>query len=153
MKLSPEFIATSQERIDEKFTATGPVELEAMLVLDDSCPPGEVTGVSLDGSTPTQIHFNSQEDLAGPSTSYRVLTGVLSDLQAMSGFAMAQCLGEFAEPPIVADQPTPPSGDGYYYLIGGRTICPVPGPGTYGDSTIDPDPRNKVDLIDPCATP
>ena len=41
----------------------------------------------------------------------------------------------------------------YYYLIGGRRICPVPGPGTYGDSTIDPDPRDKVDQIDPCVTP
>ena len=39
----------------------------------------------------------------------------------------------------------PPTGDGRYYLSRGVARCL-----TYGDSSLDPDPRDDLDAVDPC---
>jgi hypothetical protein len=148
--LSPDHRADLQERIDETFAATGPVEITAMAALAASCPPAEIGGVAAEEGSPTRILFDSMENLTGPSTSYRVVTGRLSQLPVTSGFSQAVCLGTFPDSPALDGRPGPPPGDGYYYLIRGRSLCPSPRRGTYGDSTVLPDPRDKLDKFDPC---
>lgn len=93
---------------------------------------GRACDLAMDGTCPTMMGF--------PPPFY-VATGLFSDLAASGDFSLAGCAGLFTDSPS-AD---PPSGDGRYYLARGTDHCL-----TYGDSSLAPDPRDDLDVGDPC---
>jgi len=76
---------------------------------------------------------------------FYVAAGWLSDLTASGSFSLAACAGLFAESPGADPLADPPTGLGRYYLSRGVARCL-----TYGDSSLDPDPRDDLDTADPC---
>jgi hypothetical protein len=92
--------------------------------------------LSLVETGPTLIHFPPPSSIAA---------GLLSELRTGRDFAEAACLGTFVDSPVPDPIGDPPVGDGYYYLARGDGHC-----ASYGDSSLDPDPRDDLDLADPC---
>ena len=92
--------------------------------------------LSLVGTDPTLIHFPPPSSIAA---------GLLSELRTAGDFAEAACLGTFTDSPVPDPAGDPPVGDGWYYLARGDGHC-----ASYGDSSLDPDPRDDLDLADPC---
>ena len=90
----------------------------------------------LSGSDPTLVDF---------SAPFHLVYGLLSDLTGNGNFSLADCAGVFSETPAVDPLENPPSGAGRYYLARGQDRCK-----TYGDSSLDPDPRNNLDFMNPC---
>jgi len=90
----------------------------------------------LAGTSPTMIDFPAR---------FSLVTGLLSDLSADNDFSLATCAGIFTVSPATDPLGDPPVGDGRYYLTRGIGHCP-----TYGDSSLDPDPRDDLDAADPC---
>lgn len=121
-------------------------DLDAMLGL----PPSEVVGVALAGAGPTWIQFESQESTSGESAFYEVVAGDLTDLLESETYAAASCVGSFDDTPALDASPGPESGTGRYYLVRARNGCAVGGIGTFGDSTLAPDPRDDLDANGPC---
>jgi hypothetical protein len=149
--LSPELVPTEQESIETTFFNTGPVmTMTAMAALPEPCPPDEVGEIRLSNDGSTLVDFDSLDHLTGPTTPYEVVTGLLSGLHAVEDFTGVSCLGFFPDPPAEDLQVDPPAGDGYYYVVRGRRICPLPGPGTFGDSSFEPDPRDDLDSATVC---
>jgi hypothetical protein len=111
--------------------------------------PATVSGVGLEKVTgANRISWTSQAGTAGASTAYDVATGVLGDLVASGGFSAATCLVDDHPTPTYDDVRADPSpGTGYYYLIRAQNSC---GPGSFGDSTQSPDPRDDLDASPPC---
>jgi hypothetical protein len=97
---------------------------------------GRTCDLFLDGTAPTMVDF--------PAPFY-VATGLFSDLTASGDFSLAACAGLFTESPSADPLADPPNGDGRYYLARGVDRCL-----TYGDSSLDPDPRDGLDVGDPC---
>jgi hypothetical protein len=97
---------------------------------------GPACDLYLDGTGPTLMEF---------PPSFHVAAGLLSALRAGGGFSSASCAGVFAESPGTDPLGDPPAGDGRYYLARGTDRCM-----TYGDSSLDPDPRDELDAVDPC---
>lgn len=95
----------------------------------------------LEGGAATSIRFSPD----APS-SFDIVTGLLSDLRPNGGYSQADCLGTFSASPAT-DLSVPAVGNGYYYLARGLSICAAQG---YGNSTLDPDPRDALDLAGPC---
>jgi Neuraminidase (sialidase) len=91
----------------------------------------------LQNTGPTMIHY-----CPAP---FGIAAGLLSELGSGGDFSQATCLGSFTESPIADPLGNPPIGDGWYYLARGVDSCP-----SYGDSSLDPDPRDDLDLNDPC---
>jgi hypothetical protein len=82
-----------------------------------------------------------------PSPTVQVVAGSLAELRVDGDFSRATCLGTF-EGQVVDDQPNPPAGDGYYYLVKGLGACASRG---YGDAHgVTPDPRDDLDASGPC---
>ncbi|MDX1387545.1 MAG: sialidase family protein [Acidobacteriota bacterium] len=121
---------------------------------DDADPtviaqPTVVSGVGLDKVTgAARLSWDSQILTAGSSTAADIVTGTIADLKAMGDYSAAICL--------IAGQPgttyddtraDPAPGVAWYYVMRLRNGC---GPGTYGDSTIAPDPRDDLDATSPC---
>jgi hypothetical protein len=86
---------------------------------------------------------------AGSGTRYDVISGRLSGLRADGTFGAASCLAnDLPEPSFDDDRGQPPPGDGDYYLVRGQNVC---GLGSFGDSTLSPDPRDDLDgYFTPC---
>lgn len=111
--------------------------------------PGEVThlNVTKSGETAT-CSWDSMADTAGPSTTYDMVSGLVSALRADGGFGGASCLADDLAAPSYDDTRSGPDpADAYYYLSRGQNGC---GTGTWGDATIDPDPRDDLDASGPC---
>jgi len=89
----------------------------------------------VEGVEPTTIQYVSSFDLVG---------GLLSDPPDFWG---ATCIGTFSGIPGTDSLPALLPGEGRYYLGRGLTDCIAQG---YGDSSLDPDPRDDLDLSDPC---
>jgi len=98
--------------------------------------------IRLQGNAPTTIGFSPDS----ASVSFNVVSGLLSGLRATNDFSAATCLGTFSANPAT-DESMPPLGDAFYYLARGLSVCAADG---YGDSTLDPDPRDALDLAGPC---
>jgi len=111
--------------------------------------PFEVAGVAAArGAGSTHLTWTGQVLTAGAGTSYDVATGLLSELWTDGGFARGSCLASGGTSAEYDDtRPTPPPGDGFYYLVRARNSC---GSGTYGDSGTTPDPRDGLDSASPC---
>lgn len=110
-------------------------------------PPMEVTGVTV-SIAPTMISWDSQTALTGLSTVYDVATGSLGALFTSGTYAAAGCLASDLITTSTPDPVTPAVGQGVYYLPRVTSGC---ADGTYGNSTIAPDPRDFLD--DPVTTP
>jgi len=92
--------------------------------------------LSLDGVNPTTARF--------PPPS-RLVSGSLSQLRASGSFAGTTCVGSYPSTPSQLPPGNPPSGDGWYFLARGGSQC-----ASYRDSGRSPDPRDDLDLNDPC---
>jgi hypothetical protein len=92
--------------------------------------------LALAGAGPTMLDF------AAP---FHVATGLISDVAAGAGYGAASCAGYFAASPAEDPSEDPASGEGRYYLARGTDRCL-----SYGDSSLDPDPRDDLDAGDPC---
>jgi hypothetical protein len=97
---------------------------------------GRSCDLFLDGSAPTLIDF--------PEPFY-VAAGSLTDLWVTAGFSGASCVDYFTATPATDPLSDPASGTGRYYLAHGDGHCQ-----SYGDSSLNPDPRDDLDLSDPC---
>ncbi len=117
---------------------------------DVTAPATEILGVSVTGVDPTTIGFESQDAVAGASTVYDVVTGLLSDLLAARDYSGAACLGTVDDTPAIDSMAAPAPGDGRYYLVRARVDCEVACGAGYGDSTLVPDPRDDLDISGPC---
>jgi len=93
------------------------------------------------GSGATSIAFSP-----GASNSFDVVKGTMSDLRGTADYSQAACLGLFTGGPAV-DAAMPAVGDAFYYLARGRSCCAPEG---YGDSSINPDPRDALDASGLC---
>jgi glucose/arabinose dehydrogenase len=128
--------------------------------VDDACdcgpaipfvfaPPVEVSGLRLawpyPGSTGvvTGLGWDPQNSITGSDTRATIASGDLGALHYDSGFSRACALGSnLLYPPFTDTRPEPIRGYGYYYLVREGNEC---GPGTYGDGTGTPDPRDALD--------
>ena len=113
--------------------------------------PVEVPRLRLSNPAGTALGWDAQAAAAGPGTVSTLVAGNLKSLSAERGFASACVLADGLTTPAFADaQPDPPPGSGYYYLVRAGNVC---SPGTYGDGSGIPDPRDPLDAgpTPPCA--
>jgi hypothetical protein len=97
-------------------------------------PPGPVQDLSLSpaGAGPNiLLRWVGSASLAGPGTVHDVLAGALKDLRESLPFERIDCAatGLSADETELAE-PSPPPGDGRWYLVRGRNAC---GLGTTGE--------------------
>ena len=86
--------------------------------------PLEVTGVTIDSSTPTHLAWSDEPTGTGPGLVYDVAGGGLSALHAAGLGASTACLaGGLAAPAYDDARLNPPAGDGYFYLARGKNSC------------------------------
>jgi hypothetical protein len=86
----------------------------------------------LEGRDPTLLHYVD---------SFRMVTGMLSDLRSSGNFDGASCLVSFAEGPVPDSLPDSPPGEGRYFLARGLEDCSVFGYGVPGN------PRAALDGV------
>jgi glucose/arabinose dehydrogenase len=117
-------------------------------------PPAEVPRLRLGAGpppagAPTTLGWDAQVATTGSGTTYTVVSGDLAALRTERGFASACTDADRLVAPALADtRPAPPPGRGYYYLARATNLC---ADGTYGDSSIVPDPRDLLDAARPPA--
>jgi hypothetical protein len=101
----------------------------------------EVRGAAwLDRET---LDFEPQDARFGEDLDYDVLSGLVSELRADSGFGGSGCAASMWPAPPFVDTDEPPPDDAFYYLV--RVNGPA-GVGTYGDGTAARD--NVRDPLD-----
>lgn len=115
--------------------------------------PLEVTnllvGLPQGAGGPTTVSWDSQSLLVGLGTVYDLLGGDVPKLGGDAPFSSAVCLQNDLNSTAPEDpRPDPPAGTLRYYLARGHNGC---GTGTYGNSSVSPDPRDALD--DPATTP
>lgn len=92
--------------------------------------PGEISGFSIDGVSPTHLAWDEQAGATGPGILYDTVSGSLSVLQASGLGAATSCLASGLTATSYDDVRTaPPAGDGWFYLARARNSC---APGTFG---------------------
>lgn len=97
----------------------------------------------------TTIRWDDQSLLVGPATVYDLASGDIAGLYTPVPFSGAACLSSRLLAPMVDDpNPDPGPGRAVYYLSRARNGC---GDGTYGNSSLTPDPRDFLDA--PATTP
>ncbi len=105
--------------------------------------PVEVTGDNVVAVATTTVSWNSQSNVTGISTRYDIVTGLVSDLASSKSYVSATCLQSGINGVSLADpRPDPVIGQIFYYLIRAANQC---GKGTFGDSSLVPDPRDALD--------
>jgi aldose sugar dehydrogenase len=96
---------------------------------------------------PTTLRWDPQTATAGTGTTYTVVSGDARALRPDGGFASACTLRQGLTSPEISEGRTdPPAGSAYYYLARAETAC---GAGTFGDSSLTPDPRDLLDAALP----
>ena len=111
--------------------------------------PGEVGGLTAERlPAAVRIAWASQDAAAGPGTGYDAVAGDLDLLRTSGGFAAATCrANDLPDTPFDDATAPPTAGAGEYLLLRAQNGC---GAGTYGDSTLVPDPRDTLDAGGPC---
>ena len=111
--------------------------------------PAVVTGVLLQPAEgATRLSWDSQDVVAGAGTVYDVASGRLADLLAAGTYDDATCLAAgLGDTPWDDTSADPAAGDCVFRLIRARNTC---GAGSYGDSSLLPDPRDALDATSPC---
>src|SRR5262249_52785580 len=95
-----------------------------------------------------RLSWTSEDPTAGVATTYDIVNGLLGDLRTSGSFSAATCLaGNVADTPYDDATSPPPPGSGRYYLIRAQNAC---GAGTYGNSSLVPDPRDALDSGSTC---
>ncbi|MGH9868615.1 MAG: matrixin family metalloprotease [Candidatus Polarisedimenticolia bacterium] len=114
-------------------------------------PAGPVMNIAVTvAGGPTVVSWDSQEASAGTGTGYDVVTGLAGDLRLNAGYASAVCGASLlADTPFADLNPDVGVGEIRYWILRARNACNT-GPGTYGDSTETPDPRDVLDAGTPC---
>jgi hypothetical protein len=108
--------------------------------------PGEVPSLRLSGTAPT-AGWDSQSARAGVGTTYAVVRGDVADLRSSGGFESACTLASGLTTTTVLDSsPSPAADQARYYLVRSVNAC---GSGSFGDSTLLPDPRDSLDASSP----
>jgi len=146
---SPLGIAKVSARLLD-FFSTDPTTVPWFMDCNTSDPgafaePYEVLGDRMRkvGGNGLEISWDSLDPVVGSGTGYDVVRGRLSELREDRGFDRVSCLlSGWAETPWVDSSPNPAPGTGYYYLVHGQNSC---GSGTWGDSSLVPDPRDVLD--------
>jgi glucose/arabinose dehydrogenase len=111
--------------------------------------PDEMARIRLSGAGPTHLGWNDRRPDLGSAVGYDLVTGRLSDLHSSGGFGATCTLGASLASPAFDDaRGAPPAGDGFYYLLRAANGC---GTGTFGDSSLVPDPRDLLDATLPNA--
>jgi len=88
--------------------------------------PVEVADLTVSGSSPTDVSWTSQD----PGSVYDLVAGSLTELRADASFARAECLWNDGPAGAWSDTaPSPPPGDGRYYLVRAQNVC---GDGDWG---------------------
>jgi hypothetical protein len=101
-------------------------------------PPLEVSGALLSGKSPTQLVWSDPSLTIGPGVRFDVVSGSLSSLRSGGLVAATSCLAANVAGNLYADaRPSPPAGDGFYYLIRSENAC---GSGTFGPGRAGLDP-------------
>jgi len=86
--------------------------------------PMAVTGVSLDGISPTHLIWDDQASTTGTSLTYDVVGGNLASLDSLGLDAATFCIDTELVAPVFDDvRPVPGLGDGHYYLIRAVNSC------------------------------
>jgi glucose/arabinose dehydrogenase len=94
-----------------------------------------------------QLGWDDLGGVTGSGTTYRVVTGALSELQASASFSEACTLDAGSGTPDATDtRADPPPGDGFWYLVRAENGC---GNGTFGDGSGPIDPRDALDASTP----
>ncbi len=111
--------------------------------------PAEVAGLRVSrGTSAARLDWTSQAAAAGPGTAYDIVTGYVADLLASRSYGAASCLASvWPAPPYDDSRTGPPARDSFYYLARAKNGC---GTATYGNSSLDPDPRDALDGNAPC---
>ena len=113
-------------------------------------PATEVQNLLLaDVAGSAQLSWDSQDALNGTATVYDLVTGLIGDLAAARNYTLATCRANDHPDTPFTDGTLVSAGQIRYWLVRGRNACNT-GPGTYGDSTIVPDPRDALDASGPC---
>jgi hypothetical protein len=113
--------------------------------------PGESRTIRVSKQGTTRLGWDDPRPDLGAGTTSTVVSGKLSELKASGGFSSACALGVLLNSSTLADpRAIPSSGDGFYYLVRAVNSC---GPGTFGDASGVPDPRNPLDAAAPGACP
>ena len=114
-------------------------------------PPAEIPRIRIAGTAPQTISWDSQAAASGVGTTYTIVTGDLAALRRDGGYASACTLRQgLALPEFTDARPDPPVGSGFYYLARAENSC---APGTFGDGTPVPDPRDVLDAALPPSCP
>jgi hypothetical protein len=111
--------------------------------------PPEALGLRMTeaGGGAVTVSWASLDPVVGAGALYDLLSGAISQLVFDRGYARAGCLANsLADTPFTDSRPGPPVGQAAYYLVRGRNAC---GLGTYGDSSLGPDPRDALDAGTP----
>ncbi|MGD8377607.1 MAG: FG-GAP-like repeat-containing protein, partial [Acidobacteriota bacterium] len=107
--------------------------------------PGEVSGLEVLSGL---VLWEEETSAAGSGTVYDVLGGLVSQLRGAGTFEGVRCAGIGIGSTLIADPTSlPPLGNGFYVLVRARNAC---GPGTFGDSSGVPDPRDALDSAGTC---
>jgi glucose/arabinose dehydrogenase len=111
----------------------------------------EVPRLRLSGQIATALGWDAQRAATGSGVTYSVVTGTLTSLHSV-GPALGACtLGTgITETKILDSRALPAPGDGYFYLVRASNGC---GAGTFGDASIQPDPRDLLDATLPAMCP
>ena len=110
--------------------------------------PVEVSGDAVAAGNPTIISWDSQAMHSGSGVRYDIVGGLAADLSASMSFSGATCVSADVNGTSFIDtRPAPAAGQILYYLIRAGSSC---GEGTFGDSSLTPDPRDGLDAASPC---
>jgi matrixin len=131
----------------------GTVNLQDCAPLDGTLehPATQVMNITIGGGdTSSAISWDSQDAINGTATSYDIVTGLAISLRPNGGYAGATCaVNDRPDTPFTDPNPVP-VGTIRYWIMRAHNACNS-GPGTYGDSTQTPDPRDALDAGAPCA--
>ncbi len=95
--------------------------------------PMDVTNMTVAGTGPTDLAWDSQESLSGPGTGYDLVSGSLSPGPPWSDPSTA-CMQSGSQTGWSDPRPAPPPGQGVWYLARARNVC---GLGTFGSAGAD----------------
>jgi glucose/arabinose dehydrogenase len=107
--------------------------------------PREVERLRVSGSA---LRWESQAATAGPGTTATIVGGDLAALRRDRDYGGACTLATGAAPPFTDARALPPAGSGHHYLARAENVCGV---ASFGDATLEPDPRDALDAALPAA--
>jgi glucose/arabinose dehydrogenase len=105
--------------------------------------PRPVKRLRVSGST---LRWESQAATAGAGTAHALVTSDLLALRRDRDYGAACTLADGVTPPYTDARALPSPGTGDLYLARAANVC---GAGSFGDASLDPDPRDALDAALP----